>query len=38
MENQVVILQDKLFEIGESPIYNKDHDIIGQVLVLFCLN
>jgi len=31
VENKGVILQDKFFEIGESPIYNGEHDIIGQV-------
>ncbi|PGK51218.1 hypothetical protein CN918_25860 [Priestia megaterium] len=31
MDIKVVILQDKVFEIGESPIYSAEHDVIGKV-------
>jgi len=31
MEKQGIILQDKFFELGESPIYNESQDVIGNV-------
>lgn len=31
MEKQGIILQDKFFELGESPIYNESQDIVGNV-------
>ncbi|MEB2275808.1 hypothetical protein LAV82_17500 [Bacillus sp. ILBB4] len=31
MEKQGIILQDKFFELGESPIYNESQDVVGNV-------
>ncbi|MEM5006601.1 hypothetical protein ABEP42_15550 [Priestia megaterium] len=31
MEKQGIILQDKFFELGESPICNESQDVIGNV-------
>ncbi|WDW11341.1 hypothetical protein [Priestia aryabhattai] len=31
MEKQGIILQDKFFALGESPIYNESQDIVGNV-------
>jgi hypothetical protein len=31
MEKQGIILKDKFFELGESPIYNESQDVVGNV-------